>query len=209
MTGSLSARLSGNSPRACNRGSTRAAASIQARRSRRRCRAGLHLLRDLIDLIKHRQRLSPRVGIDVHVLVIVVVNKVELVHLKAAKRDDQNCRGEKEKRLIELAQLLIKNFQRVAARQRQRHDEVQSNPGRLVTNQRIGREQTERPLRQKQRKPIVSAPERDQRADAAQDQDDAFFLKQPTNVLVPGMRVLVRALSPRASVCSASFTPFG
>ena len=71
---------------------------------------------DLLDLLEHHQHLSPRVGINVDVLVVVVMTEIELVHLKAAESDDQNRGREKEKRLIKLAELSVKNIECVAAR---------------------------------------------------------------------------------------------
>ena len=49
----------------------------------------------------------------------------------------------------------------------------------VLANQRIGSEQTERPLGHEHRKPIVSAPERNQRTDAAHIR--TMLLSEATN----------------------------
>src|SRR5437660_9635202 len=125
------------------------------------------------------------------------MNEVELVRLIAANRYDHHGGRNQQARLPILTQFLIGRFQRIAARQRQRHNEVESNPRRLVSNQRVGGEQAKRPLRQKQRQPIVGAPNCDERANSTEGQYDALFLQEPIDVLRPWVLMFMRAVLPK------------
>ena len=131
--------------------------------------AGFQLPGDAVDLAEHCQHPAPRVGIDVCILIVVVMNEVKLIGLIAANRDNYHDGRNRQASLLILTQFLISRFQRIAASQRQRHNKVESDPRRFVSNQRVGGEQAEGPLRQKQRQPIVGAPHGNQRTYSTED----------------------------------------
>ena len=56
----------------------------------------LAVVRDLVDSIEHRQHLAFGMSIDVGKLVVVVVNKVELIQLVTAETHNQNWNQKKK-----------------------------------------------------------------------------------------------------------------
>src|SRR2546423_1247333 len=81
-------------------------------------------------------------------------------------------------------------LQTVAADDCQRHDEAQHEPGRLVADERVGDEQAEGPRAGEDGEAVLPAlEERDQRAEAGEDEYRRFLLREPLDVSLDGLAV--------------------